>query len=157
MAVSAHKWFFQPKESALVLFRDAVRAHAAVSFGGAYLAVPNVGVLGSHGATAIPLFAMLMAWGRKGLVARIERCMGLAEEFASYISSDARLELLAATSSGVVVWRPARADRFEQVLLGLPPSTVSVTNLEGERWFRNVAANPNADVRKVIDAISALV
>ncbi|MBS0450016.1 MAG: aspartate aminotransferase family protein [Proteobacteria bacterium] len=157
VAVSTHKWFFQPKESALVLFRDTARAHAAISFGGAYLAVPNVGVLGSHGATAVPLLAMLMAWGREGLVTRIERCMSLAEEFAGYVSSDARFELLAAAASGVVVWRPTKPDRFEQVLLGLPPSAVSVTTLEGVRWLRNVAANPNADVRKMTEAISALV
>jgi L-2,4-diaminobutyrate decarboxylase len=35
VAVSAHKWLFQPKESALVLFKDTEKAHAAVSFGGA--------------------------------------------------------------------------------------------------------------------------
>jgi L-2,4-diaminobutyrate decarboxylase len=66
VSVSAHKWFFQPKESALVLFRDTAAAHAAISFGGAYLAVPNVGVLGSHGATEVPLLATLLAWGRAG-------------------------------------------------------------------------------------------
>lgn len=47
VAISAHKWVLQPKESALVFFRGAARAHAAISFGGAYLATPNVGVLGS--------------------------------------------------------------------------------------------------------------
>ena len=45
VAVSAHKWLFQPKESALVLFRNEKRAHEAVSFGGNYLATPNIGVL----------------------------------------------------------------------------------------------------------------
>ena len=63
VAVSAHKWLFQPKESALVLFKDTGKAHAAVSFGGAYLATPNVGVLGSHGATATTLLATLLACG----------------------------------------------------------------------------------------------
>ena len=77
IAISAHKWLFQPKESALVLFRDATLAHEAISFGGAYLATPNVGVLGSHGAVAVPLLATLLAWGREGLAARIERCLSL--------------------------------------------------------------------------------
>ncbi len=38
VAVSAHKWLFQPKDSALVMFRDLEAANAAVSFGGGYLA-----------------------------------------------------------------------------------------------------------------------
>ena len=79
VAVSAHKWLFQPKESGLIFFRDNGAAESAISFGGAYLAVPNVGVLGSHGAVAVPLLATLMAWGRSGLEARIDRTMGIAE------------------------------------------------------------------------------
>jgi L-2,4-diaminobutyrate decarboxylase len=114
IAVSAHKWLFQPKESALVLFRNAARAHAAISFGGAYLATPNVGVLGSHGAAAVPLLATLLAtllaWGRVGIAARIERCMGMAEQLASRIAGDNRLELLAQPDTGVVVWRAIGAD-----------------------------------------------
>ncbi len=67
VAVSAHKWLFQPKESAFVLFRDVASAHAAVSFGGgAYLATPNIGVLGSHGAAATLLLATLLACGGTG-------------------------------------------------------------------------------------------
>ena len=61
VADSAHKWLFQPKESALVLFHDAEEAHGAISFGGAYLAAPNVGLLSSHGAVAVPLLATLLA------------------------------------------------------------------------------------------------
>ena len=49
VSISAHKWFFQPKESGLILFKDSNRSHEAVSFGGAYLTEPNVGVLGSRG------------------------------------------------------------------------------------------------------------
>ena len=41
VAVSAHKWLFQPKESAFVLFRDVASAHAAVSFGGGGLIWPR--------------------------------------------------------------------------------------------------------------------
>ena len=41
VAVSAHKWLFQPKESALIFFRDTPTAHAAISFRGAYLASPR--------------------------------------------------------------------------------------------------------------------
>lgn len=153
VAVSAHKWLFQPKESALVLFRDNAKASAAISFGGAYLAVPNVGVLGSHGATAVPLLATLLAWGRSGLAARIERCVELAGCFAQFVRDDARLELLAPPQTAIVAWRPRDTTAFERIRQALPPGSTSTTTLGGEPWFRNVAANPNADVELIAQAV----
>ena len=146
VAVSAHKWLFQPKESALVMFRDDARARQAISFGGAYLAVPNVGVQGSHGAVAVPLLATLLAWGREGVAARIERCMEMAARFADYVGSDPRLVLLAPPRTGIVVWRPRDEESFDAIHQALPIGAVSTTTLAGQRWFRNVAANPQADV-----------
>ncbi|MBX9727874.1 MAG: hypothetical protein K2X31_03100 [Sphingopyxis sp.] len=146
VAVSAHKWLFQPKESAFVLFRDAARAHDAISFGGAYLAVPNVGVLGSHGATAVPLLATLLAWGRQGTATRIDALMAAASELASLILSHDQLELLAMPQTGVVVWRPKRTGLTEPLFAAMPPGSCSLTNLGGERWLRNVAANPNFEL-----------
>lgn len=154
VSVSAHKWLFQPKESALVLFRDAKRATEAVSFGGAYLAVPNVGVLGSHGAGAIPLLATLLAWGRAGVAQRIEHCMGSAEEFGDFIATDSRLELLTEPRTGIVVWRPRDDSAFDGYLQQLAPGAVSTTTIAGQRWFRNVAANPNADIRRIAQVIA---
>lgn len=40
------------KESAFVLFADHEAARKPIGIDGAYLAVPNVGVLGSHGSIA---------------------------------------------------------------------------------------------------------
>ena len=91
-----------------MLFRDVGKAHAAVSFGGAYLATPNIGLLGSHGAVAVPLFATILAWGREGLARRIERCMGLAEKFAAFVKDDPQLELLGEPETGIVVLAFAR-------------------------------------------------
>jgi L-2,4-diaminobutyrate decarboxylase len=153
ISVSAHKWLFQPKESALVLFRDTAKAHAAVSFGGAYLAVPNVGVQGSHGAAAVPLLATLLAWGREGLAARIEHCMALAEQLAQFIQNDPRLELMTAPQTGIVVWRPKNKETFENIRQQLPTDSTSTTLIATQPWFRNVAANPNADIGQLIGAI----
>ncbi len=146
VAVSAHKWLFQPKESALVLFKDTGKAHAAVSFGGAYLATPNVGFLGSHGATATSLLAMLLAWGREGVAQRIEHCMDLARCLRDFVAADERLELYAEPQTGIVVWRPKDESLFDQVLQQLPAGSTSTTSIAGGRWFRNVAANPSADI-----------
>jgi L-2,4-diaminobutyrate decarboxylase len=150
VSVSAHKWLFQPKESGVVLFRDVQAAHAAVSFGGAYLATPNVGVLGSHGAVAAPLLATLMAWGRAGVAARIGRCMRLADQFADFVGNDPRLELLAPPQTGIVVWRPRDRALARALHDRLPPGSTSLTAIGGEPWLRNVSANPNADIDVLI-------
>lgn len=154
VAVSAHKWFFQPKESALVFFRDAPAAHTALSFGGAYLAAPNIGLLGSHGAAAVPLFAMLRAWGREGLALRLDRCMAASEKFAAFVDDEPRLELLAHPQTGVIVWRP-RGISVAEFGAALPASLASQTTVAGEPWLRCVAANPNADVDAIIQAVQA--
>ena len=153
VAVSAHKWLFQPKESALILFKDTEKAHAAVSFGGAYLATPNVGVLGSHGATATALLATLLAWGHEGVAQRIEHCMDLARCLRDFVAADERLELYAEPQTGILVWRPKDVNLFDEVLQRLPFGSTSITSITGGRWFRNVAANPGADIDLLINTI----
>ena len=153
VAVSSHKWLFQPKESALVFFRDADKAIDAISFGGAYLTEPNVGLLGSHGATAIPLLAMLMSWGREGVAQRIERCMAMAQQLAEYIATEDRLELFAMPMTGIVVWRARAPKTFERLLERLPVGMTSTVTIGQNKWLRNTAANPNADVQLMIDTI----
>jgi L-2,4-diaminobutyrate decarboxylase len=156
VAVSAHKWLFQPKESALVLFKDTEKAHAAVSFGGAYLATPNVGVLGSHGAVATALMATLLAWGREGVAQRIEHCMDLARCLRDFVVADERLELYAEPQTGIVVWRPKNENLFDPILQQLPVGSTSTTSIAGGQWLRNVAANPSADIDLLIASIQGV-
>ena len=150
VAVSAHKWLFQPKESALVLFADAERAHEAISFGGSYLAAPNVGLLGSHGAAALPLAATLLAWGREGTAARIDACMDIASRLADAVDGDPRLELHSGPETGVVVWRPVAAGDLGELRERMQRAFVSLTSVAGERWLRSVSANPMADPELVL-------
>ena len=146
VALSAHKWLFQPKESALVLFKNE-RVQDAVSFGGSYLAAPNIGVQGSRGAAAVALLGTLLAWGREGLAKRIERCMALSEQLAERLSADPRCDLRQSPDTGVVNWRP-KAAPIEPTLRALS-ATASRIAIEGETWIRNVAANPHADLDAV--------
>jgi len=156
VSVSAHKWLFQPKESALVMFRQEREAHDAISFGSGYLAVPNIGLLGSHGATALPLTATLLAWGREGIAERIEHCMLLAEKLAARIEREPALELLASPVTGVVLWRPRDASPAA-VRERMDDAFVSLAQIGDETWFRSVAANPNANPDQVVDgALRAL-
>jgi L-2,4-diaminobutyrate decarboxylase len=152
VAVSAHKWLFQPKESALVFFRDEKRAHDAISFGGNYLAAPNIGVLGSHGAVAIPLLAILLAWGRTGLADRIDRCMAAAQKLADGLSASSDWQVFAKPETGVVLFRPTHGN-CGGVFARLPDGLASTTRIGNEVWLRCVAANPNVDIAMVTDAV----
>jgi L-2,4-diaminobutyrate decarboxylase len=152
VAVSAHKWLFQPKESALVLFRDTEAAHRMLSFGGAYLAAPNIGVQGSHGAAGTLLLATLLAWGREGMAARIEHCMENARRLKDFIVSQPGLEAFPDGGTGVSVFRPRLQD-VEAFRAGLPQGLSSSATINGETWVRCVSANPNADVEMISAAI----
>ena len=152
VAVSAHKWLYQPKESGLVLFRDPDPAHDAVSSASGYLAAPNVGLLGSHANAALPLAATLLAWGRAGLASRIEADMALAARLADLITDAAEFELWAAPVTGVVNWRPHGQDPAS-VRSRRRDAWVSLAEIAGETWFRSVAANPLADPDHVLTAV----
>jgi L-2,4-diaminobutyrate decarboxylase len=152
VAVSAHKWLYQPKESALVLFRTP-DVQRAISFGGAYLAAPNVGVQGSRSAAAVPLLATLMALGRSGLAALIERGMADAQALADLVADDPRTELKQMPEAGVVNWRPL--GRSAEAVLGQLGGIASRTMIEGELWARQVAANPHVDIKKVWERITS--
>ena len=153
VAVSGHKWLFQPKESAVVLFADSDRAHEAISFGSGYLAKPNVGVLGSHGSAALPLAATLLAWGRSGTAERIERCMEIAVRLCELIDADERLELCSGPETGIVVWRPLGDVDLDALRAGMERAFVSITEFDGERRLRSVSANPMADPELVVSEV----
>lgn len=150
VAISAHKWFYQPKDSALVLFKD--QSHQTqISFGGSYLSTPNIGVQGSRGAAALPLLATLMAWGQNGLAIQIQKNMADAEMFAKWVEQHDALELKQMPETGVVNWRPISGSTDELALKGVS----SITSIEGEVWMRQVAANPHVRLRAVTSAIEA--
>jgi L-2,4-diaminobutyrate decarboxylase len=156
VTVSAHKWFFQPKESALVFFSDFEAAKGALSFAGPYLAEPNVGLLGSHGATAVPLLATLLAWGRTGLEERLNRCMDAAEELADLVEASEEFELFGQPVTGIVLWRPRKVS-IKEMLPMIEEAMISTTVIDGVRWLRSVAANPMVDAAKVFAAVQEAV
>lgn len=153
ISISAHKWLFQPKEAALILFRDEMLSHDVISFGSGYLAEPNIGILGSHGAVAISLVATLLAWGRKGLAERIDSCMNNAVILSQALSEDANWHLFTSPETGVVVFRPS-VGQCEDVITNSPRGLVSTTLINGEQWLRAVAANPNADIQRVLNSLN---
>ncbi|MDQ2878547.1 MAG: aminotransferase class V-fold PLP-dependent enzyme [Pseudomonadota bacterium] len=154
VAISGHKLLFQPKESGLVLFRETAASHAVVSSGAPYLASPNVGLLGSHGASAVPLLATLLSWGREGLAQRLDRCVEAAEVLGRFVDAHPLLELFAPPNCGVVAWRPRDAALLQPIVGALGPGSVSTALIDGELWLRNVAANPEVDPALLINALA---
>ena len=156
IAVSAHKWLFQPKDSALIMLRDVDLANSAISFGGGYLATPNIGVQGSRGASAIPLLATMIAWGREGIADRIDHAMSMASILATELSKEDNISLWAIPETGVTVFRPLTMST-EEFYQCLPEGMFSNCVLDGEKWVRSVAANPLADIDKIILAVQEAV
>ena len=152
IAVSAHKWFFQPKDSALIMFREPEQTNPSISFGGGYLSAPNVGVQGSRGAAAISLLATLIAWGREGIVNRIDHTMSMASKLANALDREAGISLRAMPKTGVTVFRPISMSTVE-FYERLPEGMLSTCVLDNEKWLRSVAANPLADIDAIIAAI----
>lgn len=156
IAISGHKWLFQPKESALVLFRELDAANEAISFGGGYLTTPNVGVQGSRGAAAISLLATLLAWGKTGLVARIDRTMAIAQQLTTMVEAEASLTLWGMPQTGITVFR-SKYRPVADVLAALPEGMLSTCVLQDETWLRSVAANPVADVEQILAALKRVI
>ena len=153
---SAHKWLYQPKGCGIVLFREPAAAHAIMSYGGGYLATPTVGLLGSAPASALPLAATLLAWGRDGISSRLESDVAKAAALAKLVAADHRFELWAAPTTAVVVWRP-RGVSASEVRARLQGAWVSLTVIDDETWFRSVAANPAADPELVFGRVAQAV
>ena len=156
VAVSAHKWLFQPKDSALILYREPEKVVPAISFGGGYLTSPNVGIQGSRGASAIPLLATLTAWGIEGLVARIDHCMATAYKLAKEIKKHKNMVLWGMPKTGVTVFRPQWCST-EEFFGHLPEGMLSTSTIGNQNWLRSVAANPVADIEQIISSITSAI
>ena len=142
----------QPKDSALVMFREPEVANPAISYGGGYLAAPNVGVQGSRGAAAIGLLATLVASGRIGVVARIDWVMDIANQLAEKLRGEEGIHLWAMPKTGVTVFRPINCTT-EEFISRLPVGMLSTCIVDGKSWLRSVAANPLADIDSIFSTI----
>ena len=152
VSVSAHKWLFQPKESALILFKDNDAATKEISFGGEYMSSPNIGVQGSRGASAVSLLATILAWGREGIAHYIDLAMSNSEKFAIEVQRDERICLWAFPQTGVTVFRAVDLSTRD-FMAHLPAGMFSSCNFGHETWVRSVAANPMTDIDQILSAV----
>lgn len=152
ISISAHKWFFQPKDSALILFKDAQTSNDAISFGGSYLTTPNIGVQGSRGASAIPLLATLIAFGKNGIVELIEHSINMSNKLFMELSKEKNISLLESQQTAITIFRPTNCTTksfFNQ----LPQGMFSTCMIDNQLWIRSVAVNPLANIDEIISII----
>ncbi|MBT5385121.1 MAG: aminotransferase class V-fold PLP-dependent enzyme [Kordiimonadaceae bacterium] len=147
VAISGHKWFFQPKESGLILFRDTQSANKTISANSGYLSSANVGLLGSHGAIGLPLLATLMAWGKQGLIGRLEKTMELSVQLWTSLQNNPNVIVFDQPVTGVILWRPKDNIDTKELFTKMPIGSASLVTLNDKYWIRHVAANPQADVK----------
>ena len=147
LAISGHKWFFQPKESGLILFRDTESANKTISANSGYLSSANVGLLGSHGAIGLPLLATLMAWGKQGLIKRLEKTMELSVQLWTDLQNHPKVIVFDQPVTGVILWRLKDNTDTKKLFIKLPNGSASLVTLNDKYWIRHVAANPQADVK----------
>ena len=147
VAISGHKWFFQPKESGLILFRDTQSANKTISANSGYLSSANVGLLGSHGAIGLPLLATLMAWGKQGLIGRLEKTMELSVQLWTSLQNNPNVIVFDQPVTGVILWRPKHNIDTKELFTKMPIGSASLVTLNDKYWIRHVAANPQADVK----------
>jgi hypothetical protein len=79
--------------------------------------------------------------------------MDLAHRLGDFVAADERLELYAEPQTGIVVWHPKDENLLDQALRKLPAGSTSTTSVAGVKWYRNVAANPSADIDLLIATI----
>jgi len=114
IAADAHKWLNVPYESGFALVREPDRLGPAFGMpGSAYLPGPDdprggYGLLGpesSRRARALPIWATLAAYGRRGYRELVERHCALARYLAAAVDAAPDLERLAEVPLNVVCFR----------------------------------------------------
>ena len=153
VAVSAHKWMYQPKECGVLMFKDVQSANDVLSVNSAYLTKSNIGLLGSHGASAIPLLATLIAWGQDGLAHRIDLAMSNADKLCQFLRQQEKVHVFSENICGVVLWRSSDKSA-SHILQALPTGAASKTTINGEEWIRHVSANPSINLSLLQKAIA---
>ena len=94
----------------------------------------------------------MIAWGKKGITTRIEHTMSMATMLATELNKEESISLWAMPTTGVTVFRPLTMST-EELYQRLPEGMLSKCVFDDEKWLRSVAANPLADIDKIISAI----
>lgn len=124
VTVDGHKWLNVPYDCGFAFLSDASLLGKVFTHSAEYLPSPTdsepvVGALGpemSRRARALPVWANLRAYGRKGITEIIERHMELAKYLAKLVDDEPDLERLADVSLNIVCFRYNLGDLDEDNL-----------------------------------------
>lgn len=108
-----HKWLNVPYENGFAFVRDPLLLAKVFAISAAYLPAPddprplfgNLGPEASRRARALPIWATLRAYGRKGHRDMVERHLALARKLAALVDEAPDLERLAETKLNIVCFR----------------------------------------------------
>jgi glutamate/tyrosine decarboxylase-like PLP-dependent enzyme len=154
ISLSSHKWLYQPKDSAIVLFKDIKSANEIMSFFGNYLSSVNVGIQGSKGANGVTLLATLLYFGKKGIEKLIDNSMENAKHFYEKLLEIENIEVFKKPQTGITLFRP-KNQSVNEFLSKLPKGVFSKCKTDKE-YVRSVAINPLAKVDEIIELIKNL-
>ncbi len=110
ISLSTHKWLYQPKDSAIVLFKNYNEAKDIMSFGSSYLNDSNVGIQGSKGANGVILLATFLYFGKKGIENLINTSMDNACKFYNELLKIKNIEVFTKPITGITLFRHKKID-----------------------------------------------
>ncbi len=161
VAADGHKWLNVSYDCGFAFVRDADALRAAFAAGGAYLTpgadagwdplthVPKM----SRRFRGLAAWCALRAYGRDGYRALVERCVGNAATFASWVDAAPGLELMAPAPLIIVCFRyapahlrddPAATDAFNR-------EAVAALQADGRAFVTGTAWNGRAAIRAAFD------
>ncbi|HVL90850.1 MAG TPA: pyridoxal-dependent decarboxylase, partial [Actinomycetota bacterium] len=179
VASDGHKWLNVPYDCGFVFVRDpAALARPFAASSAAYLPAPDdpnpnylfLGPDSSRRARSLAVWSTLLAYGRDGYRAMIERHLGLARHLARRVEQEPSLELLAPAALNIVCFRfaPDGTSEDEREALNKRVGAavledgrvfVGTSTYQGKTVFRPAIVNwrtAEADVDALIDVLLEL-
>jgi glutamate/tyrosine decarboxylase-like PLP-dependent enzyme len=179
ITTDAHKWLNVPYDCGVAFVREPARLARALNVGAPYLPAaddprPNLGFTSpenSRRARGFAVWATLMAYGREGHRAMVERHLELARHLAERVDRTPELERLAEVRLNIVCFRARPAGVVEQQLdefnRGLGEALLrdgrvfaGTTVYDGRVAFRPAIVNwqtTGADVDLLVDVLCELI
>ncbi|NPA87203.1 MAG: aspartate aminotransferase family protein [Epsilonproteobacteria bacterium] len=153
ISLSAHKWLYQPKDSAIVLFKDNKKAKEVMSFGSDYLSSANIGIQGSKGANGVVLLATLLYFGKEGIDRLIAYSLKNALLFYDKLKEIEQIEVFNKPICGITLFRPKNM-AVNEFLSKLPKGMFSKCKIKDKEFVRSVALNPMADIDEIVKFVN---
>jgi aromatic-L-amino-acid decarboxylase len=158
VVVNPHKWLFVPMDCSALYVRDPALLRRTFSLVPEYLRTPEESVrnymdyglqLGRR-FRALKLWFVLRYFGAEGLRERLREHIALAQEFATWIESATRWEVLAPHPFSVVCFRYAPPGASEQELEAINAGILEAVNATGRVFLSHTKLGERYALRMAI-------